>query len=302
MQNDNLPNLVNADSISDNEKEWCGPFTFVQAADTQLGLIDRYLLNIDNFKWEKEKALCRESIRRINAMEPKPKFYIICGDMLDAFPYEGQSTATRKKQYADFVDIFKTLDPEIRLLCVCGNHDIGDIPTPEAAKLYRSQFGQDYFAFCYGGVLFVVLNSQYFMCPDAMPDETAKQLEFIDKLALINPKPKHIVIFQHIPFFLQHPDEGNFDYFNIEKELRLQLLDKLYNLGARYIFCGHYHGNCGGFYKDMEQVVTTAIGAPLHNDPSGFRIVNVFDDRLSHEFVPFFASLSQQKDNNFMPL
>ncbi len=82
--------LVNAESISDNEKEWTGPFTFVQAADTQLGLIDRYLLNIEDFNWDKEKALCRESIKRINEMTPKPKFYVICGDMLDAFPYEGK--------------------------------------------------------------------------------------------------------------------------------------------------------------------------------------------------------------------
>lgn len=72
-------------------------------------------------------------------------------------------------------------------------------------------------------------------------------------------------------------------------------------LGCRYMFCGHYHGNCGGFYKDMEQVVTTAVGAPLHNDPSGFRVVNVHEDRISHEFVPFFENLEDQKGNNYMP-
>lgn len=52
----------------------------------------------------------------------------------------------------------------------------------------------------------------------------------------------------------------------------------------------------------MEQIVTTAVGAPLRNDPSGFRVVNVFEDRISHEFVPFFANLQEQKDNNYMPL
>lgn len=90
------------------------------------------------------------------------------------------------------MDIFKSLDPEIKLVCVCGNHDIGDVPTPEAAKIYRTQFGQDYFSFCYGGVQFVILNSQYFKCPDVMRDETNKQSEFIDQLAFTNPKPKHI--------------------------------------------------------------------------------------------------------------
>lgn len=200
-------NLLNAESITEDNKLWSGPFTFVQAADTQLGLIDRYVLGISDYKWEKEMALCRESIKRINEMKPKPKFYIICGDMLDAFPHEGNSYQniisveitvlvykeyTRAKQYSDFVDIYQTLDPEIKLICVCGNHDIGNIPTPEAAESYRKQFGKDYFTFCYGGVQFVILNSQYFKCPGAMPDETKKQEEFIEQLALTNPKPKHI--------------------------------------------------------------------------------------------------------------
>lgn len=104
----------------------------------------------------------------------------------------GSSIITREKQYADFVEIFKSLDPEVKLVCVCGNHDIGNVPTREAVKIYRTQFGQDYFSFCYGGVQFVILNSQYFKCPDAILDETIKQSEFIDQLALTDPKPKHI--------------------------------------------------------------------------------------------------------------
>lgn len=52
----------------------------------------------------------------------------------------------------------------------------------------------------------------------------------------------------------------------------------------------------------MEQVVTTAVGAPLRNDPSGFRVVNVLEDRITHKFVPFFVDLQEQKDNNYMPL
>lgn len=212
---ENIPiNLLNPKNINDEDKQWSGPFTFVQAADTQLGLLD-IILNVEQPNWDKEKALCRESIKRINEMKPKPKFYVICGDMLDAFPFEGNnrnifdhwdyncvyswdyslgsSRTTRAKQYADFVDIFRSVDPEIKLVCVCGNHDIGDIPTSETVQLYRTQFGQDYFKFCYGGVLFVVLNSQYWKCPDAIPEETSKQSEFIDQLANdTNPKPKHI--------------------------------------------------------------------------------------------------------------
>lgn len=41
---------------------------------------------------------------------------------------------------------------------------------------------------------------------------------------------KHLITFQHIPWFLQDPDEGK-DYFNIEKELRHEMLEKFHQAG-----------------------------------------------------------------------
>lgn len=82
----------------------------------------------------------------------------------------------------------------------------------------------------------------------------------------------------------------------------LESLNLQISTGVRYVFCGHWHGNAGGFYKDMEQIVTTAVGAPLRDNPSGYRIVNVSENRITHKFVPFFANLAEQKDNNYMPL
>jgi hypothetical protein len=71
------------------EREWSGPFTFISGADTQFGMIDQYHLKRTEPNWDKEIKLTRESIERINKMSPLPRFYVICGDMLDAFPYEG---------------------------------------------------------------------------------------------------------------------------------------------------------------------------------------------------------------------
>lgn len=55
-------------------------------------------------------------------------------------------------------------------------------------------------------------------------------------------------------------------------------------LGVRHFFCGHYHRNAGGFYKDMELVITSAIGMTLGKDKSGFRIVKVKKDTVSHQY------------------
>jgi len=287
-----LPNTDISSFQNDaSEQEWKGPFTFICAADTQYGMIDQYWLKrpLTDQYWDKEIKLSRESIQRINRMNPKPKFYIICGDMLDAFPYdeEGEENCQRRAlQYNDFVEVFKELDPSVKLVCVCGNHDIGNIPTEESLETYSKQFGPDLFSFWVGGVKFVVLNSQYFMSPEALPTQTKRQIEFISE-SIADPKAKHVVVFQHIPFFLENPDEPTDKYFNLEKELRLTVLDKLINAGVRYVFCGHFHRNAGGFYKNLELVVTSALGCPLGNDPSGFRVVNVSEERISHEYVPF---------------
>ena len=98
-----LPQTVyNLDShLAENNSAWKAPFYFVQAADTQFGLMRRWQYIEPGFaagkkgwldgeikEWEQEKKLSREVVSLVNALEPKPKFMIICGDMLDQFPYK----------------------------------------------------------------------------------------------------------------------------------------------------------------------------------------------------------------------
>jgi hypothetical protein len=37
------------------------------------------------FSWDVEIEATRAIIKKINQMEPKPKFFIVCGDIVDAF-------------------------------------------------------------------------------------------------------------------------------------------------------------------------------------------------------------------------
>ena len=95
---------------------------------------------------------------------------------------------------------------------------------------------------------------------------------------------QHVVVFQHIPWFFGSPNEND-DYFNIETNLRLQMLSKIKNAGIKYVFAGHYHRNAGGFDKDLEMIVTSAIGQQINNDKdSGMRIVSVMQDKIIHEY------------------
>lgn len=61
--------------------------------------------------------------------------------------------------------VFSGLDPSIPLLCVCGNHDVGNAPNAVTVERYVSEFGDDYFGFWVGGVRGLVINSNLYYDP-----------------------------------------------------------------------------------------------------------------------------------------
>jgi len=261
--------------------QWEVPFCFIQAADTQLGMIESNIKKQENGGWSQELELIRATLVAANKMTPRPKFYVVCGDLVNAFPGQNQ----REEQVRDFKQVYEGLDNQIPLVCVCGNHDVGDKPTPETITGYRNDYGDDYFAFWVSGVLFIALNSQYYENRTEVQALAEEQDAWLDALLIEAQSSgvKHIIVLQHIPWFLETPDEEK-QYFNIEMPLRQQMLDKFYDAGVRAIFCGHYHRNAGGAYKDLQLVVTSAVGAQLGNDKNGLRVVKVLEDRIAHKY------------------
>lgn len=259
------------------------PFYFIQAADTQLGLIDWFFEK--KISWDKELALIEKMIDKVNQMQPKPSFLIICGDMVNEFP----ESEHREAQLADHKKVFDKLDKTIPLVCVCGNHDVGDKPTPDTITKYRSDFGPDYLTFVVNEVLMIILNSQYYMDPELVPEQAAEHDKWLDGVLQSIPKYKKAIVFQHIPWFCYNPedertvfilDNGHKVFFDMDLDVRKKMLNKLYDAGIRDVFCGHYHRNAGGHFKDMQQVVTSAVGAALGQDKSGFRIVTLNKDAV----------------------
>lgn len=134
----------------EDETKWTGPFTFVQAADTQLGFMDdpTWGSSGDGTNWDEEVALTRRLVRCVNALSPRPRFLVMCGDLVHALPSGltmpadgGTSSVERytndehwRRQNDDFKRIMNDL--EVPLVCVCGNHDVGDRPTPTSLARY----------------------------------------------------------------------------------------------------------------------------------------------------------------------
>ena len=291
--------------IPNSSNNWIEPFTFIQAADCQLGM-EFSCIGTGGYgqgrgygedyriagTWEQEKRWCNSFVEMVNGMEVKPKFAVMCGDILDAYPEI--LPEVRERQRADFNEMFGKLD--IPLVCVCGNHDVGNSPTTETVAKYRSDFGDDWFSFVCDGLFCIVLNSQYFADPRNVPELAVEQSSWLDEQLEIakSGKYKHSVVFQHIPWFLQTPDEemvtdkwGISD--NLPQPLRETMLKKFYEAGISKIFCGHYHMNAGGWYnEELELIVTSAIGLQHGPDKNGFRVVSVEEKSIGHQYVELY--------------
>ncbi|XP_075949425.1 serine/threonine-protein phosphatase CPPED1 isoform X2 [Anarhichas minor] len=271
----------------DAEREWTGPFFFIQAADPQLGLMKAWRdgdCDGGGDEWGEEIELTKQAVEAVNQLRPRPRFIVLCGDLVHAMP----DTPFREGQERDLKAALKGMDPSIPLVFVSGNHDLGNTPTPRTLEQYCSAWGNDYFSFWVGGVLCLVLNSQLFYDGSACPklkeaQETWLEEQLSRASSSTEPRPKHVLVFQHIPLYLKSPDEED-DYFNLQKGVRQNLLDRFKKAGVKAVFSGHYHRNAGGCHDGLDMVVSSAIGCQLGEDTHGLRVVVVTADDIVHRY------------------
>jgi len=258
---------------SKKEQTWQGPYFFLQLADTQYGMFT------GNKGFEKEAALSQRAVEHINRL--RPRYVIVCGDLTNATPEHARYDAQVKQYKQDF----SAIHDEIPLVCVCGNHDIGNRPTAKSIATYKQNFGDDYFAFWVGGVCNVVLNSSVLKDPTGAPEIMAAQQKWLDKqlASARKSQAKHIFLFQHHPLFLKKEDEPD-QYFNIPLARRTPLLEQLKQADVRAVFAGHYHRNSYGRAGAMEMITTGPVGKPFGKEVSGFRIVSVRETNIHHQY------------------
>ena len=132
------------------------------------------------------------------------------------------------------------------------------------------------------------MNNQLYKDPSKAEKCLAQHEKWLHEQLEVNKtnKYKHCIMFQHIPWFYNSPDEEE-DYFNIKPTKRKELLQKFKDAGIRHAFAGHYHINAGGMDGEFEMVVTSAVGLQMGNEKSGMRIVRVFEDNIDHKYYEF---------------
>jgi 3',5'-cyclic AMP phosphodiesterase CpdA len=246
------------------------PFFFLQFSDPQFGM------------YTKDQGFAQETVNFEMAVATanrlKPAFVVVTGDLVNK--------AGDAAQIAEYKRITAKLDKAIPLYNVAGNHDVENEPTPESVAAYRKAFGPDHYTFRSGSLVGVVLNSSLIHSPDKAPElaEAQKTWVLAELTRLKASGAKHLVIFQHHPWFLKADDEPD-EYFNIPLARRSTYLDLFKQAGVRALISGHYHRNAIAKAGSIDMITTGPVGKPLGDNPqSGMRVVIVRDDGISHRF------------------
>ena len=225
-----------------------------------------------------ETALYERAIAAANRL--RPDFVVVTGDLVQD-PNDGGQVAEMKR-------ITAKLDGDIPMYLAAGNADVGNAPTPESIALYRERFGDDNYYFDHRGSRFIVLNSSVCYDPTRVPKEWTGQLDLL-KTALARPRDAaggHIVVFTHHPLFGRDADEED-TFLVLPKERRRVLLDLFHSHGVSAVFSGHWHRNNYASDGKLQMVTSGPVGYPLGDDPSGLRIVRVYEDRIEHDYFGF---------------
>jgi 3',5'-cyclic AMP phosphodiesterase CpdA len=246
------------------------PFFFLQFSDPQFGMFTA------DKDFAQETANFEFAIASANRL--KPAFVVVTGDLVNK--------AGDPAQIAEYRRIAAKLDRAIPLYNVPGNHDVENTPTPETVAAYTKSFGPDHYTFTRGGFVGIVLDSSLVKAPEKAGALPAEQDAWM-KAQLADARQagaRHIVIFQHHPYFLKAADEAEV-YYNLPLARRSEYLKLFHDSGVKYIFAGHLHANSPAQDGDLQMVTTGPVGKPLGTGSrSGMRVVIVRPAGLTHQF------------------
>lgn len=241
------------------------PWFFIQLTDPQFGMFEK------NEGFEKETLLYQKAVTEINILNPD--FLVITGDFVN----DQDSYA----QISEFKRITAMIKPSIPVYYSPGNHDIGQLPDKESLKNYKRNYGSDHFSFKHKGSSIIGFNTGLIKAKSNKPE--LKQFRWLAEKLRESRKAQHIILFTHYPFFNKTVDEPT-AYSNIDRECREKYLRLFSDNRVSAVFSGHHHSNGLSKYGNVELVTTSALGKPLGKDPSGFRIIKVYRDKIEHEY------------------
>lgn len=252
-------------------------FSFIHLSDPQFGMFHTrgHVPADGTFP---ETALYEKAVEAANRL--RPAFVVVTGDLVQ--------DPRSKEQHEELMRITNHLIEDVPIYLVPGNCDVGNTPTRESLQRYRDKFGDDNYSFDAGGSHFVVLNSSVCADPSDVQEEWVSLVEFLRRdLERSSERAAHTIVFMHHPLFAKDADEPDTpgpEVRVIPRERRMVILDILRRHNVSGVFSGHWHRNAYASDGRMLMVISGPVGFPLGDDPSGIRVVNVYDDRIEHQY------------------
>ena len=263
--------------------------------DTQLGMA---LKNIKYGKWT-EKALnwsndldpSEKELKNLNlflqlANKHNPDFIIHTGDIINEIDKPNDLSS-----YKHLTDQFP-----YKINHVPGNHDVGinsDKLSTEGLNFYRKNFGNDFYNFQWKEFELFFLNSSIFINYDNQ-DIYEEQISFIKQTLQKFSSSKRIILFMHHPPYINEKDilisheeliySKDLSYWTFEEKINNEFFALFKDHKLEYIFTGHLHLNLETSFNETKIISTSALGLPLGEDPSGYRIIDYKDGELSYKF------------------
>eukprot|EP00316_Scyphosphaera_apsteinii_P012134 CAMPEP_0119305612 /NCGR_PEP_ID=MMETSP1333-20130426/6572_1 /TAXON_ID=418940 /ORGANISM="Scyphosphaera apsteinii, Strain RCC1455" /LENGTH=418 /DNA_ID=CAMNT_0007308751 /DNA_START=157 /DNA_END=1413 /DNA_ORIENTATION=- len=247
------------DGLQYEEEQRWRDFDFIQLADPQLGMFRKCSGSSCEKSWAEELHTLKLAVQHANRL--RPRFVLISGDLADAYPSAAQPVpppcadpregGVRAQQLRSFKAALRSLDPQIPLVLQPGNHDLGQQPLLRHIAEYRLHFGDDYFCFWVGGVLFVAINSQYYTgrtaghaAGAALSSLGEAQDEWLLRLLRSEAarRARHVAVLSHVPPFVDNEAEEE-GWANWELKARRKVLQAASEAGVRLWLSGHFHSN-----------------------------------------------------------
>ena len=243
-------------------------FFFVHVTDPQFGMFE------PDKGFEKETELYLKAVNAINRLDPD--FVVITGDLVN--------NMDNRSQVAEFKRITALFNRTIPIFYSPGNHDIGQSPAQEDIDSFISDYGHDRFSYKHKNSLFIGLNS----CIIKSATDTLEQLQYdwLKNELSDAGKMKHKIVLTHYPFFIDSADEEE-NYSNIPVDIRTRYLKLFNDHNVDAVFSGHLHKNSESRHINTEFVITSSVGKPLGEAPSGIRIIKVYPDSVQSEYYGF---------------
>ncbi|MCH2130275.1 MAG: metallophosphoesterase [Pirellulaceae bacterium] len=194
-----------------------------------------------------------QAVELLNLM--RPEFVVSVGDLIEGYTNDSD---VLQKEWQEFLGFLDHLD--MRFFFVAGNHDLSN---SQMHKLWREQFGREWYSFDYHDVHFVCLCSE-----DPVSRIGDEQLSWVKKDLQEHEDARWTLVFIHKPLWTyaeRAESRGQDDPTNWSE------ISELLASRPHHVFAGHHHNyvqfrrNGTNYY----QLATTGGGSSLRGKAYG---------------------------------